>query len=558
MASGAMPRQNARVANVDSAPGALEEALEEIARLRAQVAKLDAVQTRLRESEDRYRALVDACPFGIAVHTEGKVRFVNRAAVTMLGAKSPSELVGIPVMSIVHPDDRAMVASRVADVYHSQNVPPMEERFLRRDGTVLNVEVAGTVGRWNDQPATQTVFIDISERKRMHQERATLEQQLRQTQKLESLGRLAGGVAHDFNNLLTGIMGYAELLLGDLQDQDQQEDAAQIVEATKRGADLTRQLLAFSMHRTPIPEVFEPQSLVQNLSKFLQRLLGEDVQVQIEHEQGGMCIAADKSQIEQIIMNLAVNAQEAMPKGGKLSLRTTRRIITASETAPAPELEAGEYWQLLVQDTGCGMSAETIAHIFEPFFTTKDKGTGLGLSTVYGIAHQHGGAISVQSVVDEGTTFCVWIPLSTRATSQETLQARPASMRGTETILLVEDDRPIRDVTERTLLANGYRVHVAEDGEQALALIESKPQLELHLLITDVIMPKMNGEELCQQVRDKFPGLPVIYVSGFPGDALGARGVRTRQLLTKPFTQTALLSRVRQTLRAPKQDDASL
>jgi len=542
------------MADVDTTPSTFEQALAEIARLQAQVAKLDAVQTRLRESEDRYRDLVDACPFGIAVHTEGKVRFANRAAISMLGAESQAQLVGVAVMSLVHPDDRAMAASRVAEVYENHNAPPVEERFLRLDGSVLDVEVAGTVGRWNGQPATQTVFIDISERKRMRQERATLEEQLRQTQKLESLGRLAGGVAHDFNNLLTGIMGYAELLLGDLEAPDQQEDAAQIVEATKRGADLTRQLLAFSMHRTPIPEVFDPGDLVQNLSKFLQRLLGEDVQVQIEHERSAMCIAADKSQIEQIIMNLAVNAHEAMPKGGKLNIRTSRSTVSASKTAPTPELEPGEYWQLLVQDTGCGMSAETIAHIFEPFFTTKDKGTGLGLSTVYGIAHQHGGAISVHSVPDQGTTFSVWIPLSTRATSQETLQTRPASIHGTETILLVEDDQPIRDVTERTLLANGYRVHVAEDGEHALALLSASPQLELQLLVTDVIMPKMNGEELCQQVRARFPELPVIYVSGFPGDALGARGVRTRQLLTKPFTQTALLSRVRQALGASPDD----
>ncbi len=544
------------MADVDATPSTLEQALAEISRLRAQVAKLDAVQTRLRESEDRYRDLVDACPFGIAVHTQGKVRFANRAAISMLGAESQEQLVGLSVMSLVHPDDRAMVASRVADVYENHNVPATQERFLRLDGTVLDVEVAGTVGRWNGQPATQTVFIDVSERKRMRQERAALEEQLRQTQKLESLGRLAGGVAHDFNNLLTGIMGYAELLLGDLQAPDQREDATQIVEATKRGADLTRQLLAFSMHRTPIPETFDPEGLVQNLSKFLQRLLGEDVQVQIEHEHHSVCIAADKSQIEQIIMNLAVNAQEAMPKGGKLIIRTSKCTISASDTAPSSELDPGEYWQLAVQDTGCGMPAETIAHIFEPFFTTKDKGTGLGLSTVYGIAHQHGGAISVESAPDEGTTFIVWIPLSTRASSQEVLQTRAASIAGTETILLVEDDRPIRDITERTLVANGYRVHVAEDGEHALALLSANPQLELHLLVTDVIMPKMNGEELCQQVRARFPELPVIYVSGFPGDALGARGVRTRQLLTKPFTQTALLSRVRQALGAA-QDDPS-
>lgn len=535
-----------------SSPKTLQEAQAEIDRLQAQVAELGALQAQLRESEDRYRVLVDACPFGIAVHTKGTVRFANQAAISMLGAKSLSDLVGLQVLTLVHPDDRAMVASRVAEVYGDDNVPLMEERFVRLDGSLLEVEVAGTVGRWDGRPATQSVFIDISQRKRMQRERAALEQELRQTQKLESLGRLAGGVAHDFNNILTGIMGYAELLIGDLESPEQQADAEEIVEATKRGADLTRQLLAFSLHRTPTPEVLDPEVVVRALCSFLQRLLGEDVDLQIEGDSASMLVAADKSQIEQIIVNLAVNAQEAMPQGGNLTIRSHKRVVNATRPAPAPDLEPGEYWELSVQDSGSGMPAETTAHIFEPFFTTKAKGTGLGLSTVYGIVRQHHGAITVESVPGAGTTFTLWIPLSSRAASPKPGRADPVTMKGTETILLVEDDPPIRAVTERTLVANGYKVHVAKDGAAALQLLQDFPQLDLQLLVTDVIMPKMNGEQLCQRVRARYPELPVVYVSGFLGDALGARGVRTRELLTKPFTQTDLLVHVRQALEAER------
>jgi len=386
-------------------------------------------------------------------------------------------------------------------------------------------------------------------------ERVALEERLRQSQKMEAVGRLAGGVAHDFNNLLTVIMGYSQLLTDGLPAASQLLDAtAQIRSAANRAAGITRQLLAFSRKQVLSPRVIDLNDIMLNLDTMLRRLIGEDIEVLTVPGRGLGAVKADPGQIEQVIMNLALNARDAMPNGGKLTLETENTELDDTYAREHEPLQPGRYVMLAVSDTGTGMSPETQAHIFEPFFTTKmvGKGTGLGLSMVYGIVKQSGGYIWVYSELNQGTTFKIYLPRVDQPAEAVGVEKRPAGVqRGTETILLVEDDTQLRQLTSSVLTHCGYRVLPASGAEEGLALCRENHR-EIHLLVTDVIMPGMNGRQLAEHVKQISPRTRVLYVSGYTSNAIVHYGVLDAGLwfLPKPFSLSALVAKVREVLDA--------
>jgi two-component system, cell cycle sensor histidine kinase and response regulator CckA len=384
-------------------------------------------------------------------------------------------------------------------------------------------------------------------------ERQGLEERLRQAQKVEVLGQLAGGVAHDFNNLLTVIGGFATLTRETFSPGDpRHQDLEEIQSAARRGAELTRQLLAFARRQVLAPKVIDLNAIVANTRAMLERLIGEDIVfLSVLSEDLGR-VQADAGQIEQVIMNLVVNARDAMPRGGELTIETGNVELGDGDARVHTGLEHGRYVMLAISDTGVGMSRDILDHLFEPFFTTKGpgQGTGLGLATVYGIVKQSGGHVSAYSEVGHGTSFKVYLPRIDQPLDEATIQPPQTSLRGTETILLVEDDPAVRMLARRVLEAHGYRVLEAADGVEAIEL--AKQQGPIHLLIADVIMPHMSGQEVASAVAAVAPGIRTLYVSGYTANAIARRGVidPTVPFLEKPFTPGSLASRVREVLDA--------
>ncbi len=386
-------------------------------------------------------------------------------------------------------------------------------------------------------------------------ERVALEEKLRHSQKMEAVGRLAGGVAHDFNNILTVIMGYSQILTNGVPASGRLMDATvQIRTAAERAEEITGQLLAFSRKQMLSPRVIDLNNIMMNLDTMLRRLIGDDVEIMTVpgHDLGA--VKADPGQIEQVIMNLAVNARDAMPSGGQLTLETANAELDDAYAREHPPVRPGRYVMLAVSDTGVGMTADTQAHIFEPFFTTKEvgKGTGLGLSTVYGIVKQSGGYIWVYSEPDRGTTFKIYFPrVDQPAEEVRAERQQPSMQRGTETILLVEDNEQVRQLTSEVLVDSGYQVLLAASPEQALALCRANHP-DIQLLVTDVILPGMNGPQLAAQVKQISPRTRVLYVSGYTSNAIVHYGVLDPGLwfLAKPFSLSELVAKVRQVLDA--------
>ena len=387
-------------------------------------------------------------------------------------------------------------------------------------------------------------------------ERKQLEQQLRQAQKMEAIGQLTGGIAHDFNNMLTVIIGYSELMLQKLKADDSlRSDIEQIKEAGERASSLTRQLLAFSRKQVLQPKVFDLNAVLTNMDRMLQRLIGEDIHLVTVPAPGLGRVRADPGQIEQVIMNLAVNARDAMPHGGKLTIETANVELDNAYAREHVSVRPGSYVMLAVSDTGCGMDAATQAQIFEPFFTTKEvgKGTGLGLSTVFGIVKQSEGYVWVYSEVGRGTTFKIYLPrveaaVETVEPSGET--ARPA--RGSETILLVEDDHAVRTLIRSTLQAHGYTVLEASQGKEALLLSGQHKGL-IHMMVTDTVMPGMSGRELAERLKPLRPNMKALFMSGYTDKAIVHHGELDPDtaFLQKPFTPDALARKVREVLDSP-------
>ncbi len=380
------------------------------------------------------------------------------------------------------------------------------------------------------------------------------EEQLIQSQKLEAVGRLAGGVAHDFNNLLTVILGYSEIANRNLSAGDPlRHNLEEITNASKRAASLTRQLLAFSRKQIMQPRVFDLNTVVSDLEKMLRRMIGEDVEMHVSRQPNLGRIKADPVQLEQVIMNLVVNARDAMPRGGHLSIETNNVYLDESYAREHLPVVAGDHVMLAISDTGCGMDEVTRQHIFEPFFTTKEvgKGTGLGLSMVYGIVRQSGGTIWVYSEAGQGTTFKIYFPMVPANDNEHSHASQPLDvLKGTETILLVEDADPVRTLTRRVLENAGYRVLEAASAEAAIKLCESIEGDKIGLLLTDVVMPGMNVDDMSKILRAKHPGMPVLYMSGYTDDAIVQRGVLEAgvNFLEKPFSPVSLALKVREVL----------
>jgi PAS domain S-box-containing protein len=458
-------------------------------------------------------------------------------------------------LSIVHPDDKEQILRDAVESFASGRGGTSQFRWIAKDGRVVWVEARSSVIFDDDGHAVgmRGVAMNISARKEAERVRAQLEEQLQQSQKLESIGRLAGGVAHDFNNLLTVITGYADLMLLEVDREDPlRSSLTEITRAGQRAADLTRQLLAFSRRQMLQPRVLILNSLITDSARLIKRLLGEDIElITILDPELGQ-VKADVGQIDQVILNLAVNARDAMPMGGRLTLETRNVTLDEEDARRRLSLGPGAYVTLSMVDTGIGMDAQTLSQIFEPFFTTKEKGkgTGLGLSTVYGIVKQSGGSTWVSSEPGRGTTFEIYLPrIEEPVPVAQEERAELESPRGTETILVVEDEEMVLKVTSQSLRKYGYQVIEASNAGEALLACEKHPG-PLPLMITDVIMPKMNGRELAARLLPLRPEMKVLYMSGYTDDAAVLRGLLDPAIffLQKPFTPSALACKVREVL----------
>ena len=500
-------------------------------------------EEKYRISENKYRNLIEVAPEGISVVENAKVIFFNNHLLEMLGY-SHEEMMGLEIAQIIHKDDVGQALERYAARAEGKLIPTAVFRDVRKDGKVIWVETVGRNIEWEGRPAVLYFSSDITERK-------TLEERFAQSQKMEAIGQLTGGIAHDFNNVLQVITGYCELLTAGLSDENQRY-AEEITKAAERATMLTAQLLAFSRKQVLSPQVLETKELIRSVQKMLERVIGEDIELQTFIDPNTGNFLADRGQMEQVLLNLAVNARDAMPSGGKLTIETANRTIDEAYVHDHPGAKTGQYVRIAVSDTGVGMGPETLSHIYEPFFTTKEmgKGTGLGLSTVYGIVKQSEGYINCYSEMGKGTTFTVYFPLTSEEAPTPLLAASGATApRGTETILIVDDDQAVRNVTRIALENAGYVVIEASGGGEALTAVLARGAT-IDLLVSDVVMPRMSGKELARRLREIFPKVRVLYASGYTGNVISRHGILEAGLdfLQKPFSSTELLAKVREIL----------
>jgi two-component system, cell cycle sensor histidine kinase and response regulator CckA len=509
----------------------------------------------LRLSETSFRSVVENAPYAIyRVGLGGQLLQINPALQKMVGYTSPEELLHANLADLyLHAGEYERMIQLFGSAEEFRDV---EAEWKRKDGAPITVRCSGR--RVKDQsgaPAHMEFFAeDITERR-------ALERQLRVAQKMEAVGRLSGGIAHDFNNLLGVIIGYSQVVRKKLVKNNPNhpllEHVEEVEKAGQRAASLTKQLLAFSRQQVLTPAVLNLNTVVTEIGKMLPRLLGEDIEMTTALADDLGRVKADQGQIEQIIMNLAVNARDAMPKGGQLTIKTANAELDANFIREHPGSAVGRYVMLSVTDTGMGMNPETQAHIFEPFFTTKEtgKGTGLGLSTVYGVVKQSGGYIAVESAPEKGASFKVYLPRTEEVSVQasSSVSVDPTT-RGSETILLAEDAEPLRKLAQSFLEARGFRVLSAPNGEKALELAVQNPE-PIHLLLTDVVMPGMNGRVLAEELAPRQPGIKVIYMSGYTDSFIAGHGVLDpgTHMIHKPFTEEALIAKVRQVLDSGKE-----
>ena len=486
---------------------------------------------------------------------QGRFISCNPAFARILGYDSPEEVIcGISDISkqyYVYGEDREKYMKLLKK---NGTVDKYEFKVRKKDGS--KIWITNSTRAVTDQNGDiiyyEGVVNDITDRKRAEEEKARIEEKYRQAQKVEAIGRLAGGIAHDLNNLLVPILGYGEILLNDFSPDDPKHKfLKQIVNTSLRARELVRQLLAFSRKQTLEYRTLDLNKIIGEFKELLRRTIREDIEVNIILEQDACFIRADIGQIEQVIMNLAVNAQDAMPKGGKLTLETSIVELDEQYAKSHPDVQPGSYVMLAVSDTGCGMDEKICRQIFEPFFSTKgEHGTGMGLATVYGIVKQHEGNIWVYSEPGKGTTFKIYLPVSSENSLETGIPEKPPEdLNGSETILLVEDNKNVRELAHTILKRLGYTVLMEESGAKALELLALQKN-PVHLLLTDVVMPGMNGKELFVKAAKKCPGLKVLYMSGYTGDVIAHRGVLDEgtAFIQKPFSIKALATKVREVL----------
>jgi PAS domain S-box-containing protein len=525
----------------------MRDRLNLIGALAARSQELQKSHADLAHSELRYRSLVNNAPYGIfRLNRWERFEAINPALLEALGYEAMYPCTWLPTFADLF-REREDYTSMIQELRRTGRA--QRELFWKRDDDSpfkVRLQCRRVPGASTDQPWFEGIVEDLSEQ-------SSLEDQLRQSQKMEAIGRLAGGIAHDFNNLLTIINGYTGMLIDTLSDSDPRlADAQRVKHAAQQAASLTRQLLAFSRKQVLSPTKLNLNTVVADLSKILPRLLGEDVDLAFIPDPKLSSICADRGQLEQVLMNLVVNSRDAMPDGGKITIETALEALDEKYTRPRG-VAPGEYVMLAVTDTGCGMDAATQARMFEPFFTTKEegKGTGLGLATAYGIVKQSGGHIAVYSEPGQGTTFKVYFPTASASTHTETPDIVASHAPKGEIILVVEDDETVRDMIVQALQRRAYTVVEAASGEEAIELVALK-KCNPHLLITDIVMPGIRGTETAQKLQSMIPALGVLYMSGYTDNAMLHQKVLEAGscFIQKPFTLDVLEDKVTQALDA--------
>jgi PAS domain S-box-containing protein len=515
--------------------------------------KYRSLYESMREGEERYRALFNQAGEGILIMSkEGKIIDVNESFCSMHGF-SKEEMLSINISDLDRHGGVNEVPERTQLMLAGQSLS-FEVEHYHKDGHVIPLEVSANLITYGGGFNIQSFHRDITERKRTEEERSKLEAQLQQAQKMESIGRLAGGVAHDFNNLLTVISGYSQLgLMESVPGQPIHEFFITILKAAEKSADLTRQLLAFARKQAIEPKVLYLNETVAGMLKLLQRLIGEDIHLLWQPAPSLWPIEVDPSQIDQILANLCVNARDSITGAGKITIVTNNSLIDEAYSAQQEYLiKPGGYVRLTISDDGCGMDKDTASRIFEPFFTTKElgKGTGLGLSTVYGIVKQNNGFINVESEQGIGTSFSIYLPRyegdSTQMMEEDSTESAP---RGQETVLLVEDEMDILNMAAIILEKQGYNVLPANTPGEAADLAR-KHSNKIHLLITDVVMPEMNGRDLADNLKADYPHLKCLFMSGYTADVIAHQGVLAEGInfIQKPFSLLDLATKVREVL----------
>jgi len=502
----------------------------------------------LQASEDRFQRFFEEAPMGIVlVDKEGVIKDCNSEFASMLEADIP-EIEEQVFEGFVMEDDRKTLLAAIDQIDQGQQMEVSLEITLQSKDHEIVVQMYGK--RFKEGGSTVLHFIDLTEQK-------TLEAQFAQSQKMQGIGQLAGGIAHDFNNLLTAIIGFSDLLLLRHKPGDPSfADIMQIKQNSNRAANLVRQLLAFSRQQTLRPKVQDVTDILTELSHLLRRLIGSNIVLDLVHGQDLGLVKVDEGQMEQVLINLAVNARDAMEKGGKLTISTENFTNKEPRELGTEEMPPGHWILIKVTDAGCGMSKDVMERIFEPFFTTKEVGygTGLGLATVYGIVRQTGGYLHVESKVNKGTVFHLYLPRANEAEEEDVEEdeiieeSKPQDLTGTERILLVEDEDAVRTFSQRALANKGYEVLAADCGESALALLEKEKDKPIDLLITDVVMPNMDGPTLAQRIRQDSPELKIIFISGYTEDRLKDHMGENIYFLPKPFTLKQLAQKVKEVL----------
>ena len=513
--------------------------------------QMAAQQEDLREANERLQAVIQASPLAVvALDLAGNVKSWNTAAERMFGWTADEVIEQMP--RFVPADQMDEFHAKITRAAEGELIAALERRRLRKDGKSIDVAIwtaplrnaAGSIG------GIIATIADISERKK-------LEEQVRHSHKMEAVGRLAGGVAHDFNNLLTVINGYGHMMLDSLTAGDRlRSHAEQIVKAGNQAAALTTQLLAFSRRQLIQPKSIDLNHVITNLEKMLRRVMGEDIVLKTRLSPELHSVKADPNQMEQVLINLVANARDAMPRGGVLTITTRNVTLESALSCEGADIPAGGYIEMAVSDTGEGMDAETRSHLFEPFFTTKErgKGTGLGLSSVYGSVRQNAGGISVRTEMGRGTSFSIYLPQLAEPVAAAHAEPVPIGIRrGNETILVVEDEAPLRKMLCEALTSAGYHVLEASDGSDALRKWEHLAS-SIDVLLTDVVMPLLNGRELAKRLTANAPHIEVIYMSGYADDVLAYHGTLKPGtiLIQKPFRPAALFSKLREVLDGRK------